>query len=37
MLKILVDEDTPRPTARLLQSLGIDAIDLWATICHSQR
>lgn len=28
MLRILVDEDMPRPTARLLQSLGIDAIDL---------
>ncbi len=28
MLKILVDEDMPRPTARLLQSLGIDTIDL---------
>jgi predicted nuclease of predicted toxin-antitoxin system len=28
MLPILVDEDMPRPTAGLLQSLGIDAIDL---------
>ena len=28
MLKILVDEDMPRSTTRLLQSLGIDAIDL---------
>jgi len=28
MLRILVDEDMPRPTAGLLQSLGIDAIDL---------
>ena len=28
MLQILVDEDMPRPTTRLLQSLGIDAIDL---------
>ena len=28
MLQILVDEDLPRPTAKLLQSLHIDAIDL---------
>jgi predicted nuclease of predicted toxin-antitoxin system len=28
MLRILVDEDMPRPTAGLIQSLGIDAIDL---------
>jgi predicted nuclease of predicted toxin-antitoxin system len=28
VLKILVDEDMPRPTTGLLQSLGIDAIDL---------
>ncbi|MBM4350130.1 MAG: hypothetical protein FJ106_09635 [Deltaproteobacteria bacterium] len=28
MLRILVDEDMPRPTGGLLQSLGIDAIDL---------
>jgi predicted nuclease of predicted toxin-antitoxin system len=28
MLRILADEDMPRPTAGLLQSLGIDAIDL---------
>ena len=28
MLRILVDEDIPRPTAGLLQSLGINAIDL---------
>ncbi|PIX21709.1 MAG: hypothetical protein COZ69_13285 [Deltaproteobacteria bacterium CG_4_8_14_3_um_filter_45_9] len=28
MLKILLDEDMPRPTKGLLQSLGIDAIDL---------
>ncbi|MBM4350222.1 MAG: hypothetical protein FJ106_10115 [Deltaproteobacteria bacterium] len=28
MLRILVDEDMPRPTAGLLQSLSIDAIDL---------
>ncbi len=28
MLRILVDEDMPRPTAGLLQSLGIHAIDL---------
>ena len=28
MLKILVDEDMPRPTARLLQSHDINAIDL---------
>ena len=28
MLQILVDEDMPRPTARLLRSLGVDAIDL---------
>ena len=28
MLKILVDEDMPRPTAGLLQALGIDGIDL---------
>ena len=28
MLKILLDEDMPRPTTGLLQSLGIDAVDL---------
>ncbi len=28
MTQILVDEDLPRPTAKLLQSIGIDAIDL---------
>jgi predicted nuclease of predicted toxin-antitoxin system len=28
VLKILVDEDMPRPTAGLLHALGIDAIDL---------
>jgi predicted nuclease of predicted toxin-antitoxin system len=28
VLKILVDEDMPRPTAGLLQALGIDGIDL---------
>jgi len=28
VLQILVDEDMPRPTAGLLQSLSIDAIDL---------
>jgi predicted nuclease of predicted toxin-antitoxin system len=28
VLKILVDEDMPRPTTGLLQSLGIDAVDL---------
>lgn len=28
MLKILVDEDMPRPIAKLLKSLGIEATDL---------
>ena len=28
MLKVLVDEDMPRPTAGLLRSLDIDAIDV---------
>lgn len=28
MLQILVDEDMPRPTAKLLRSLQIDAVDL---------
>lgn len=28
MLKILIDEDMPRPTADLLRSLGIDACDV---------
>ena len=28
MLKILVDEDMPRPTAALLKSLDIDALDV---------
>lgn len=28
MLKILVDEDMPRPTSKLLVSLGVDAIDV---------
>ncbi len=28
MIKILVDEDMPRPTADLLQSLNIDAFDV---------
>ena len=28
MLKVLVDEDMPRPTADLLRSVDIDAIDV---------
>jgi len=28
VLKILVDEDMPRPTSKLLVSLGVDAIDV---------
>ena len=28
MFKVLVDEDMPRPTAGLLRSLDIDAIDV---------
>ena len=28
MLKVLVDEDMPRPTAGLLRSLDIDAVDV---------
>jgi predicted nuclease of predicted toxin-antitoxin system len=28
VLKILIDEDMPRPMTRLLRSLGIDAVDL---------